>query len=553
MVQEQVHQVSLNGLESFIEASPDYELAPIGLGSMREQVEKLAEYGRYGDIYVVHAAEGETVVPMEVLEANPKIKSLLFDQMSQMGLDPERYVVGNNLNSLNPVTGMPEFFFKKIWKSVKKVLTHPVVASTLGNIIAPGIGGLIGSAVASRVRGDSWGDVLKNTALSWGTQALMGAATGKGDFFPDLWKGVKAPIQALQGAVGVGGFADPFEQGYFGSAYGVANEGGLFPGYYPAYGAYEGPAMTEEIFTDNEVGDFSLSGNGAPRPQIEEGTVIKGVPGSRYLGAHEGFIDEAAITVGPDRLYDEFSSPSYPLAVDERSYLSNLNTGAALRGDNVLSGRTLSDDLSKAQWLDIRKGQIERDTTNLTRGEISKLAANEYEALQTANKGPFLAKYGVSPSELLLGEGQGSDILDIGGAGLLAYAGGLFDADEPEQPEPEDLPTNISNQPTAEELLAADRLLPPGERRFTIGGDLLDPFANIPSLDVQVPSMFAAQGGTVNYPRRTGQINGPGTGTSDSIPAMLSNGEFVMTKRAVDGAGGPGTMYDLMRNFEMRT
>ena len=65
--------------------------------------------------------------------------------------------------------------------------------------------------------------------------------------------------------------------------------------------------------------------------------------------------------------------------------------------------------------------------------------------------------------------------------------------------------------------------------------------------------MFAAQGGTVNYPRRIGQITGPGTGTSDSIPAMLSNGEFVMTKRAVDGAGGPGTMYDLMRNFEMRT
>lgn len=29
-----------------------------------------------------------------------------------------------------------------------------------------------------------------------------------------------------------------------------------------------------------------------------------------------------------------------------------------------------------------------------------------------------------------------------------------------------------------------------------------------------------------------GKVNGPGTGTSDSIPAMLSNGEFVMTSRA---------------------
>ena len=29
-----------------------------------------------------------------------------------------------------------------------------------------------------------------------------------------------------------------------------------------------------------------------------------------------------------------------------------------------------------------------------------------------------------------------------------------------------------------------------------------------------------------------GKVNGPGTGTSDSIPAMLSNGEFVMTAKA---------------------
>jgi len=34
---------------------------------------------------------------------------------------------------------------------------------------------------------------------------------------------------------------------------------------------------------------------------------------------------------------------------------------------------------------------------------------------------------------------------------------------------------------------------------------------------------------------------------------MLSDGEFVMTKRAVDGAGGPNNMYKMMRNFEMKT
>ena len=62
-----------------------------------------------------------------------------------------------------------------------------------------------------------------------------------------------------------------------------------------------------------------------------------------------------------------------------------------------------------------------------------------------------------------------------------------------------------------------------------------------------------SQGG---YPRRNGQIDGPGTETSDSIPAMLSDGEFVMTAKAVRGAGGGSRregakrMYALMHQLE---
>ena len=63
--------------------------------------------------------------------------------------------------------------------------------------------------------------------------------------------------------------------------------------------------------------------------------------------------------------------------------------------------------------------------------------------------------------------------------------------------------------------------------------------------------MAFAQGGAVamaaggelpidpaNFPVMDGQIDGPGTETSDDIPAMLSDGEFVMTAKAVKGAGG---------------
>jgi hypothetical protein len=59
-----------------------------------------------------------------------------------------------------------------------------------------------------------------------------------------------------------------------------------------------------------------------------------------------------------------------------------------------------------------------------------------------------------------------------------------------------------------------------------------------------------------HYPRRTGPINGPGTGTSDSIPAMLSDGEFVFTAKAVKGMGngsrlqGAKKMYKMMKMLE---
>ena len=68
---------------------------------------------------------------------------------------------------------------------------------------------------------------------------------------------------------------------------------------------------------------------------------------------------------------------------------------------------------------------------------------------------------------------------------------------------------------------------------------------------------YAAGGGDVSFPRMNGAIYGPGTETSDDIPAMLSDGEFVMTARAVRGAGngdrerrGMQRMYDIMRRFE---
>jgi hypothetical protein len=86
-----------------------------------------------------------------------------------------------------------------------------------------------------------------------------------------------------------------------------------------------------------------------------------------------------------------------------------------------------------------------------------------------------------------------------------------------------------------------------------------------PKIDIpQIPQMMPP----MPMMRDGGYIRGPGTGRSDSIPARiyqdgrpvqearLSDGEFVMTERAVRGAGngdqakGAARMYRMMREFE---
>ena len=72
------------------------------------------------------------------------------------------------------------------------------------------------------------------------------------------------------------------------------------------------------------------------------------------------------------------------------------------------------------------------------------------------------------------------------------------------------------------------------------------------------PNMYRPGVPRVSGRAQGGHVNGPGTGTSDDIPAYLSDGEFVMTNAAVAGAGGGdrqkgmNTMYNIMHDFERR-
>jgi len=70
--------------------------------------------------------------------------------------------------------------------------------------------------------------------------------------------------------------------------------------------------------------------------------------------------------------------------------------------------------------------------------------------------------------------------------------------------------------------------------------------------DKLIPLMPYNLGGVANFPRRDGGISpSEGSGTKDDVPAMLTAGEFVLTKDAVKGLGGGNNEVGIKRAYNM--
>ena len=86
-----------------------------------------------------------------------------------------------------------------------------------------------------------------------------------------------------------------------------------------------------------------------------------------------------------------------------------------------------------------------------------------------------------------------------------------------------------------------------------ITGEMTNPWYDVspPSLDWK----YSNRGGIMDLDAG-GDVSGPGTGTSDSINGKLSDGEFVMTAKAVENFGGgsrqagANKMYQLMNQLD---
>ena len=156
-----------------------------------------------------------------------------------MGIEPGRYIVGNELNSKNPVTGQPEFFLKKIVSQIRKALPGdseqflgPLIGLATGNPYYGAIAGGIGSGVGGAITGGGAG------LLSPGLSTFGGKAGGIMELLrgaPAVTRGVDAPaIKATQGLFGTGGkfgfgkgtISDAFNK-YMGFGEGTGKGGGI--------------------------------------------------------------------------------------------------------------------------------------------------------------------------------------------------------------------------------------------------------------------------------------------------------------------------------------
>ena len=127
-------------------------------------MENMAAMGRNGDTQLAHVAPGEMMVPRQVLDNNPGLNSGINAAIMDMGGDPNRYMVGNQDNSINPMTGQPEFFWTELLSFIK-----PILSSAAGKAVLTNAAGSIISGRKPTLRG-----ALLSGVLGGGINALGG-------------------------------------------------------------------------------------------------------------------------------------------------------------------------------------------------------------------------------------------------------------------------------------------------------------------------------------------------------------------------------------------
>ena len=506
-------------------------------------VADLAAYGRNGDTMLAH------ITPQE---------AAMLKRMGGSG-------------TINPYTGLPEYasIFSKIGKAVKKFAKSTVgkviIGAALGFFVGPAAASFLGvtstagmAAVSGFVGGAgstlAAGGGLKNALKAGAMSALLGGATaaisgGASAFEPRVLGGqnpnvfgfgqpeVAPPTGVGTAAELVGPPENPFGVDVRPSPPAPLADprfGGNFVSQADRFGA-EIPLDTGTLRPDEltgsvakntgsgiySQGQFNPASAAYPELSVKTGATSGGGGVMDTLregyGKVENFYDKY---ISPDRYANDPTVLAKAAQAGEAAQSSAFNT-AYNKALMTLPENATATQLEAAKGVAFQAGQ-----------DAYKTAYDK--AFQSAMPGA-VTRYG--PLAAL-------------GLGAFALSGGF----KPEQPQMPDM----FKGPTGFQLLRQN----PGMYGLYYGGVRPTSYGSM-----YVPGGYAEGGGVMDtpqamrvggktYPRKIGAINGPGTGTSDSIPAMLSDGEFVFTAKAVRAMGqgsrrkGAKKMYKLMKMLE---
>ena len=479
--------------------------------------------------------------------------------------------------------------FKNITKKIKEFA--PTIGSAIGMFYGGPLGAALGSGIGSLVGGRSAEEALKNAAL---TGAATYAAGGK-----DFGRGFKfstqdSPIRGLFGSDTVtsiksGGGESILSKLIPESTMGkIALAGGI--GSLAALGAEEpetvgfkeppfakgtprlGRGMVDGIsfnlndpeeraeyfrrvrekqgFTDFESDEDkekkededreafvdpirAYRGGFFPRPGMQQ---QMGDTGLNRFGAQ---ISEKIVAPSQEKVRE------VPAFLDEIKSMAEERFGVELNGANQTGGgfnqmgaRLPSFNQNIASLFEQMKNKVGQDNTTQDQ-EFRPARTGTMPAIREAPLMGFGGSPVASASASPFGGGQSRTLGGLGSmAGLLKMSeGGMAELDMP-LPDLNDTRTDVEKMTTGMlkyRTLAGKQGLTEAQLR-----EIQEEYAKrraprtpmMPMASVGDPSQLMS-----NF-MVGGEVRGPGTGTSDSVPARLSDGEFVLTAKAIRGAGG---------------
>ena len=529
------------------------EAAMIGANApMAEQAIALAAEGRGDDTALAHLRPGEVVLPPEAFE-DPEFERVVQQRFEELDIDPHQAVVGLGIASLNPITGLEEFgFFKKIAKSVKKVVKKVVKPLAKVAQFVPGpwqpIAALANKAftVYDVAKGRANPLALLTVAGPAATGGSIGSnisnitKAGGGSFMSGLGAGLTGTGAALKSGIG-NLVSNPMDTLFGGAAGNKGIPGLLKTATYSGEAMVPGAAATGSVLNPGQL-------PGAPTGMVGRGlTTAAGLGGAGMAGAPEQYQIQSGDTLSQ-------IAQQYGVSVEEmmanNPHITDPNMIIAGQMLNVPGGQMMAGTGAAAGTGGIGgliSGGGADGVGNY--GVVGDLLGGFTDKLGITNYGGAAGGAGAAG-----GGGGGFGGKDLAAMGLAGLLGKLAYDEAKNSKGVAQTPLtsmNAAGRYNIEAEIARRTggeapnpvefgLLPANTFPTLSGGRPTPPPTEAEGMRYGGPVMAYADGGNVSmeeFQRMVGDIEGPGTEVSDDIPAMLSDGEFVMTGQAVRGAG----------------